>query len=155
MNKIEELKINYVKKWQRLEARRNNLEERISKWESELKNIQMPGWINMIIEPIAEMMVKKLPERRFEILGPFGICARTSIHFYRKGIQKEKEFDADNCLSICFEPGDLDKGEVRIVNEEINTGRFKQGTIGEMNGMNHPTQEMVNDIDWLLNWAKR
>ena len=162
MNKIEEVKANYIKESQKFHVKRESLERTTSKLEAEVvrlksksKDMRHPSWIDMIIEPIAEMIVKKLPERRFEILGPFGICARTSIHFYRKGVPKEKEFNGDNCLSICFESGDLNKGEIRIVNEEIDTGRFKQGTIGEMNGMNHPTQEMVNDIDWLLNWVKR
>jgi len=109
----------------------------------------------MITEPIAEMMIEKLPERRFEIPGPSGMNARTSIHFYKKGVPEEKKFDGNNCLSICFQPGDLDKVEIKVVDEKTDTGRWKQGSIGEMNGMNHPTQTMVNNVNWLLDWMRK
>ena len=157
MNKIEEIRAEYIKRHQQFRTKTDNIYIEIARLQSELKNIRCPNWIDMISKPIAEIMFEKLPARRFEILGPFGICARTSIHFYRKGVPEKKKFEGNNCLSICFEPGNLGKDEIeiRVVDEKTDTGRYARQTVGEMNGMNHPTQTMVNNVNWLLDWMRK
>lgn len=119
-----------------------------------------PSWIDEIIDPIAQLMLKKLPGRYYELLGPFGMCSRMSIHFYKNEMKEldRKEFfsemTGDGCLSITFLPGDCRNGEIYLEDSLTDTGRFIKGTIGELNGMNHPSIEIPEDADeqWLVDW---
>lgn len=113
-----------------------------------------PSWIDELLQPIAEMMLKHLPGRHYDILGPFGIPANTSIHFYKDSVDNTTRFLDDNCLSVSFRPGDLSKGELLVVDYKVNTKRFAPGTIGEMNDLNYLSQgiPMNADIQWLVDW---
>ena len=115
-------------------------------------NLNYPSWVDELLKPIAEEMVKQMPDRYYEILGPFGMDANTSIFFYRK--ETPGSLVGDNCLSITFSPGNLDIGELRLKDYLTNTHRYSQGTMGEMNGMNYPTVECKKTIDELMLWLK-
>lgn len=116
--------------------------------------IKCPSWVDDIVKPIAERMTKEMPDRTYDILGPFGMGSRTSIHFYKKGIEEKDKFKGDNCLSITFEPGDLERGEIKLVDYTVNLHRFAEGTIGEMNGFNYPIVAMKNTIKELVDFMK-
>ena len=120
---------------------------------SKLKN-QAPNWATCLIKPIAEAMLPLLPGRYFEILGPVGIGARVSIHFYRNGVKKEDRWKDSNCLSITFEPANLQKGELQAVDNLTDTNKYAIGTIGEINGLNHPSVKIPEDADvqWFMDW---
>ena len=113
-----------------------------------------PYWLDEIIDPIAQLMAKHFPDRTYNILGPFGIDCRTSIHFYKKGIAEEERFSGDNCLSITFVPGDLHKGDIMVEDTTTDIGKFAKGTLGEVNGMNHPKIDIPDNANeqWLINW---
>ncbi len=96
-------------------------------------------------EEMAKAMLPFLPGRRYEVLGPFGICAEMCIHFYRDGIEESKKFEGDNCLSITFLPGE--NGDLRVRDYTMNTGEFARGTMGEVNGMNHPSIDIPGDME--------
>lgn len=138
-----------------IEARIEQREKQIERLKKKLK--KLPFWTDALIKPIAEELVKHFPDRRYEILGPCGLSSETAIHFYRIGVNEPHLFDGDNCISITFRPGDLEKGELRIVDPKTNTGEFREGTLGAVNGMNHPTIPLSPDttIDELLKWVGR
>lgn len=138
-----------------IEAKIKQREKQIERLKKKLK--KLPFWQDALIKPIAEELIKHFPDRRYEILGPFGLSSETAIHFYRIGVDEKHKFDGDNCISITFRPEDLEKGELRLVNHKTNTGEFREGTIGEMNGMNHPTIPLSPDmtIEELLKWVGR
>lgn len=151
-----------VKPHVELEQEKKRIYDRSKLREKQIERLQkklykLPFWKDSLIGAIGEELVKHMAGRRYELLGPFGLTSETAIHFYRIGVDEKHLFDGDNCVSISFRPGDLDKGELRIVDYKKNTGEFREGTIGEVNGMNHPTIPLSPDmtIEELLKWVGR
>ena len=116
-----------------------------------------PFWVHDMIEPMAEAMVKKLPDRTHDILGPFGLTAETSIHFYKKEATEKDRFEGDNCISITFRPGELREGELELVDRTKQTGRYPTGSIGEINRMNYHTVPIPKTADakWLIEYMQK
>jgi hypothetical protein len=104
------------------------------------------SWIGGLIEPIARGMCKRMQGYKYSILGPFGIGARTSIHF-SKGDSPAK--------SITFEPGQLP--ELRVVDFRTNTKSFAPGSMGEINGFNFPCVQVPDNasIQWFIDWMDK
>lgn len=135
-------------------GQRKRIEKQLERLRNREKALECPSWIEGIIRPIAELMMRKLPNRTYDILGPFGIGARTSIHFYKKGIDRKNKFEGDNCLSITFEPVELDKGKLMLVDYIVNLHRYVEGSIGEMNGFNYPTVPMKDTVRKLMSFFR-
>ena len=78
--------------------------------------------------------------------------------FHRKTKRKPKnEFDRRICRSITFTVGDLNSEEPLFVRDETkNTGQYQPNTLGEINGMNHPTVSIPEDADvaWFRKWVR-
>ena len=152
---FDQLAKEYVKKHNSYTAERDKINNRIEQRNQQIKrlkkklhNLEHPSWIDELVKPIAEAMVKKMPDRYYDILGPFGICSATSIHFYKSGVERSKRLD--NCKSITFRPADLENGKITIVDYSQDTGQFRKGTIGEINGMNYPEIPLKRSIVKLL-----
>jgi len=154
--KIQELSNNYAREYQDYKAKAEQLTARKNRAENRLKALSIPSWIDTIVQPIADDLAKEFPDFEPHILGPFGLCTEVSIHFYRKGVPEEKRWAGGNVRSITFILGDLQKGEILIRNTSVDTGEFRPGTIGEMNGMNHPSVKIPEDADvsWLMTWVR-
>lgn len=155
---IGEISQPYVEQRQveaRIRARIEQREKQIERLKKKLG--KLPFWKEALIKPIAEELIQHFPGRRYEILGPFGLSAEVGVHFYRIGVDEKHLFDGDNCISISFRPGDLEKGELKVVDSKTNTGEFREGTIGALNGMNHPEIPLSPDmtIEELLKWVGR
>ena len=112
----------------------DRLEKKLAKLKASHPNCI--SWIDALIQPIADALAERYPALRFEILGPFGRGATVAIHAEPKttpaGI-----FGVIGSLQ--FRPVDLSKGEICLVETETDTGEYRYGTMGEMNGFNHPT----------------
>lgn len=158
-NSISEQYVKHLQHYEQLKAEiehKFDLKKReIDRLEEDVKRLHHPSWIDELIEPIAKLMVERMPDRYYEILGPFGLSAEVSIHFDRKGVDEKHRFDGDNCLSITFRPNDLNKGEICLVDHTVNTGQYREGTIGEMNGGNYQTKPMLNTVDELMDWLNK
>ena len=150
------------------EQREKELEAKIKQREKSLTNTKKkldkhwekcPHWVDGILEPLAQAMLPHFPGRHYQILGPFGLSCETSIWFVKNGVEGEDRFKDNNILSVTFRPEDLSGnagGEaLSVVNEHINTQEYPAGTIGEMNGYNHPSVPMPNTIEGLVEWAKK
>jgi len=128
----------------RIEMRRKQI-ERLEK-----KLHKQPFWRDSSVKHIAEALEERYPDRYADVLGPFGLGSEVSIHLYKKGVSKDKRTEGNNCISITFRPGDLDKGELLIKDYRQNTGRFAGGTVGEVNGFNFPSIPFDWKMDTLV-----
>lgn len=133
------------KRWLENESKLSELEKLVRDAEQARRDLSKLSWITCLIEPLARGMRKLLPGTTCSILGPFGIGARTSIHFEKDGVVQH---------SITFEPGQLP--DLRVVDGRVNTGQYKEGTIGAMNGFNYRTVSVPENatIQWFLDWME-
>ena len=139
----------YVEREDYYRLTRQRLEKEREEIDKQLKTLDKERlfWIEDLVKPIGELLLK---EKEFEgctmqIYGPFGIGAETSIFFSKD--------DKTIIGHLSFEPGDLDVGELRLRNTRVNTHEYKDGTIAELNGMNHPLMAMPNTIRELVKVA--
>lgn len=138
-----------------LEGRTAHRERQIKRLESRIGKLGYVSWVDEIVEPIAKEMMKHLPVKSYDILGPFGMSAEVAIHFHKNDPPKRDGWHDLDIISICIIPLDLDKGEIGIRDQTVDTGQYPSGTIGELNGMNHPTIPITPDmtIDDLVVYA--
>ena len=129
----------YLTESNRIYERIDMRNAQIKRLEKKREKLQCPRWTETILKPIAEALTREyFPNRTFDILGPFGLCSRASIHFYKKGIPEAELWDdPNNCLSITFEPIALQDGVLGIVDYSTKTADYPLGSIGEVNGMNY------------------
>lgn len=139
---MKELIDRYMKKY-------NSYWKRKSYLEQELKKLNCPYWIDDIIKPIAEILVKEMPDRHYEILGPFGLCSDVAIHFYKIG----EENSLNDCKSINFRPIDLDNGKIEIIDYNEDNKRYEEGTLRAVNGMNYSAILMTDTIEELIKYV--
>lgn len=143
---------NYVERLTHYDRERDRLRREIATRKNQLERLKCPFWIDELLRPIAEHLLEQpeFADRTYDVLGPFGMGSRASIHLYKKGVPKELKFKDENCVSITFEPGNLQAGELRIVDYSRNLHEFAPGTIGELNGFNYPTVPMKRDTRELV-----
>jgi hypothetical protein len=128
-------------------AKVDKARENYEQAEKMYKDINKVHWSELLIKPLSIQLTKHFPNRTVEILGPFGLSCEVSIWFKKKGLDEKKLFGTkDGVKSITFRPGDLDKGELRIVKTEEDDGTCHKGSIGELNGFNHPTITITSDM---------
>lgn len=90
----------------------------------------MPHWKDHLIPPLARAICRGKGWDSFEISTPAGICCRTSISFLQRG-------NRVSCLEVS-NPS-METGTLKVTDYAQDTGEFKPGTIGKVNGMNHPS----------------
>jgi hypothetical protein len=180
---LEQLIQKYQKAYRRSEAMRGRIERRLENAKQRADKLvqesqrslekakqavqksyrNFPSWIDVIIDPIAEALCDDLCQRTgqqwsWEVLGPFGICAEVSIHFSRKTKRQVKNrFNRRNLRSITFIPLDLNGEEAIAVRDRSkSTGRYKENTLGDVNGMNHPTVHIPTfaGIEWFRTFVR-
>jgi hypothetical protein len=106
------------------------------------------SWVDLVIKPLAKKLKRYVPGYRVEVLGPFGICNEVSIHFCKIGVPEEKLWDKKGAVkSISFVPN-LEQGTFRVVDRSKDTKDHPEGSIGAVNGMNHP--RIPIDLKWAV-----
>ena len=135
----------YAERLQRFHAAQEKHEEKIARAEARLGRLkakwpECPSWIDELVRPIADAMARQYPGHYFEVLGPFGIGSTVSIHASPKAaVDADADRRGFHCVgSLTFRPGRLDKGEIMLVDYFTNTGKYRENSIGEINGLNHP-----------------
>jgi len=130
--KIATLGKSYQRSYKWYRTRQENLQR-------ELESLKCPSWVEKVIKPIAKELGDTMPDREVEILGPFGLGHEIAIHFLKAGIDRDQMFDKPgNVRSITFRPTGFDAFTLGVVDYGTNTGQFPKGSIGEINGGNHP-----------------
>jgi len=158
---LNELSSKFANDYTRYKTTGEKIDKQIERLKKKQSRNLCPRWIDTILQPIADELCLHLPDYRSEILGPFGLCAETAIHLYKRGLTKEElwsdEGRKDKAIkSITFVPGDLNRGEIKIRDVATDSGKFARGTIGELNGLNHPSIAIPEDadIEWLLKYVQ-
>ena len=158
MTTLGDLAARYDRASRRHEKARERLTRLRDEADAKLKRLHWPSWIDSVLAPIASAFEAAMPDRRAEILGPFGIPANTSIHLYRRSATKEHLFNAGNCISINFRPQCCAEGfKLHVVDHTRNTGRYRAGSMGEANDMNYESIEVpaTADAAWFMAWLRK
>ena len=156
---VHQLSVKYVDLHRGFDERDDLIQKRIEMREQQIARLQKklkrnegtrPSWIECLVKPIAEQLIDLFPGYTYEISGPFGMNSRTSIWFNPGKTTSESSY------YITFVPGNLDNGELMIEDSETDTGQFPSGSMGELNGDNHPHIPIPNTmkIEELLKWVK-
>lgn len=133
------------------ETKLDQLRRRLAKLEA--KSISYgPSWIHELIEPIRAGFIARFPAYRFETFGPFGMGAHTSIHM--SPVDSDPE-GINAVASITFAPDDLDHGTIKLLDTSQHLGRYSPGTIGDLNGFNHPTAPLPETFEELCQMLER
>lgn len=156
---LYELNEKHKKLWKSYLERENNINNEIQKIKNEAekkinvlnkknKNLKFHGGLRELFNNLAVEIQKKLNSSCFEWYGPFGLNNEQTIYFYK---DKNKKKILGSICFVSFRDG------YAIRDEKKNNGLYQKGTIGEMNGGNHPIIEITEKInlDWLVKWAKR
>lgn len=164
MATIREISQSYVEHYATHHQLQERAEQKVGELERKLQRAKdkrskvyasSPSWIDEIIEPIAKELCARFPGYHYEVLGPYGLGAAVTIRLLEDGIDHDR-VRGENNKGITFEPVGLKEGKLVIRDVSVDTGKFKPGTIGELNGMNHPLVQIPEDagIDWLLQYVK-
>lgn len=134
-----------------------------------------PIWHQIIVDPLAQRICRKLYPDRFvdgESGPPMGLCSRVHVSFVKNEFKEWRErhellkqndsdaaekyylsrYEGDNTLGISIVPSDLTEGLLGITDYTVDMKSFSRGTIGAMNGMNHPVIHIP--ISASLEWFK-
>jgi hypothetical protein len=93
------------------------------------RNKRRPHWKDYLVPALARAICEDAGYDGFELNGPFGLCCRVGITFQKRG-------QDTYYLEVCNP--NLETGMLQVTNYGESTGEFRSGTIGEVNGLNHP-----------------
>jgi hypothetical protein len=139
--KLLEISEGYSSRLLKYRAERDRIEKQIDRLERKRYKLTQPYWVEELVKPIANFLLPLLPGYdRYDILGPHGICCEVGVHFMAEGTSREIDPNEyfRRTKSIVFVPGELDKGELYWRNYDIEIKVCPPGSLGDMNGMNHP-----------------
>lgn len=133
-------------------TRRNNIDSQILQLEAKKRRMKWPDLMK-VFEPLCIEIKKKLGASKFVLYGPFGLSNEKTI-YWLKDSEKSITVDGNVLGSLCLIS---DADGVKIRDENTDNGRYRDDTIGKLNGMNHPSIEIDDtmDIEWLLDFVKR
>src|SRR3990172_1814298 len=147
-----------VSAWRRKAAAFEVKRQELERAKAEFEAMRWPHPINHILPKIAKAVLAELKPKGygfFEILGPVGICCEASIWFTKQKHPKDSKRTGlpPGLKSLTFTCCH-DKNGVRLRDERVTTKECPPGSIGEMNGMNHPDVDIPADADgkWFLKY---
>lgn len=139
-------------------------ENSIARLQKQIKKLEKKqygvSWVNGIVIPLAEMLMPLLECESYEIFGPFGLRAETSIHFkkpnstaqycdYRLALTLRTEYNDDFNYK-----GNYCSPSTKSVRLFYNTGKrthiYPQGSIGELNGFDFIEKPLPDDTDEII-----
>lgn len=127
MNKFDEKKQEYIA----LLLARRKAEDDYRAARRAYEETPIPNWVEYLAQGLGETVMELIPDAAsVNVSGPFGIGARACIAF--------EDNDGAEIGYFFISPGELDKGELLLVDMQTNTGEYEFGTIGYVNGFNHP-----------------
>ena len=134
--------------------------EAISRLQNMIAGLETKGktecglvWTNLVIRPLVSELQNIFPTAIFEIGRPFGLAGAITLTMSRKGVNQIGKLKGMDCKTITFMPTD-DTLSVRDYGQD--TGEYPPGSIGYLNGMNHPMIPIPMDkpIQFLLDYLK-
>lgn len=144
---LAKLGVNFVRRRARFEKRKKVLQDEIDAMN---RRHHAVSFKTAVLYPIAKAILKELPDyKTFDITGPCGLSCEHFLSFY-KTMEHEAE---DEPLSISFVNFDHEKGKLFVRDYTRKRGDYKEGSLGEINGMNFDSIEVPPDADskWFVN----
>jgi hypothetical protein len=146
---LREEKVTYDALIKAAEAKIERLKKKIGKIEKKRDALPLYSWIKGFVEPLAQELAEQTG-LSWEIYGPFGLSASTSIYLREdmsKSITETETFSItlypdwkDGVLTLTYWTGEI-------------TDSYWEGTIGALNGMNLvklPLSGTIEEIVGLL-----
>ena len=165
MQKITELYDAYLAK----EREERRINERIIDRELQIarlekKKSKLGGWHAHLVIPLAEILTPLLECETYEILGPFGLRAETSIWFKKKDstakycdysltLTLHNEWDKDNYYKGQYCMSTMKSVHLRYDTYERDNS-YAHGSIGELNGFNKIEAPLPESIDEIIELIK-
>ena len=165
MEKITELYNAYLAK----EREERRINERIIDRELQIarlekKKSKLGGWHANLVIPLAEVLMPLLGCDKYEILGPFGLRAETSIWFKKKdstakycdyslSLTVHNEWEKDNYYKGQYCMSTMKSVHLRYDTYERDNS-YQNGSIGELNGFNKIEAPLPESIDEIIELIK-
>ena len=165
MEKITELYDAYLAK----EREERRINERIIDRELQIarlekKKSKLGGWHANLVIPLAEILTPLLECESYEILGPFGLRAETSIWFKKKDstakycdysltLTVHNEWETDNHYKGQYCMNTMKSVHLRYDTYERDNS-YERGSIGELNGFNKIEAPLPESIDEIVKIIK-
>jgi len=112
------------------------------------------GWCNLVLKPLAQKISEALGGMPYEIYGPFGLGAETSVYFFPSGVIGDitKAENYGITLHPHFREGEGSPEERFYLS--YNTGErrndYPRGSIGWLNGFNNVEAPLPDDLDTIV-----
>ena len=165
MKKITELYDSYLAK----EREERRINERIIDRELQIarlekKKSKLGGWHDNLVIPLAEILTPLLECESYEILGPFGLRAETSIWFKKKdstakccdyslSLTIHNEWETDHNYKERYCMGAMKSVQLRYDTYQRDNS-YAHGSIGELNGFNKIEAPLPESIDEIVKIIK-
>lgn len=128
-------------------ARVQRLERLIAAHKKTLRKLEHEekGWIEGVLIPLAKRISTELGGMEWDIYGPFGLGAETSVYFFPDN--SRRDICKDETYGITLYP---QMSEERGFYLTYDTGRrsneYPEGSIGWLNGFHHVQAELPDNI---------
>jgi hypothetical protein len=138
---------------ERIRARIEQRQQQLVRLDAKLSRAYAASyWTNIIVRPLAEALRVRLGAAEAEVLGPFGIGARTSIWLFMEARTDEQKGGGRDWkqpdYSLTVLPADLP--DLRYETGRV-IKRYESHTLGDLNGMNNETADLPDDLDEIAN----
>lgn len=167
---LEELSSGYLRKKSHYDGQVGNLTKRIESGRANLERIQAtvtgcqeklatleaPSMARELADPLAKELLKLLPGyESYKVAGPVGDGEAVILTFFEKGVTPEEQEKGLKSKSVTLITK-LGDGGLGVRDYTKNTNQHKPGTIGYLNGENHPTVKVPEGAKagWLISWVK-
>lgn len=143
----------------RIESGRVNLERiqnTIAGCQEKLSQLEAPRMAAELVDPLGKEMLKLLADAdTYTVAGPVGESEAIILSFHPKGVTPEEKASGSKSKSITLITK-LPDGGLGVRDYSKNTAKHAPGTIGYLNGDNHPTVRVPEGakVSWLISWVK-
>jgi len=134
-------------------ARRDRARARKRGAERTIEQCDKHLWVSAMVEQVAALLKPHFSGYWLEVLGPFGLANETAIHVIDPKIE-DRRCAANVVGSLSFRPVYEDeyttrRMRLRLVDRSRNSGQYRTGTIGAMNGLNYAEVDAPDTIEEL------
>lgn len=105
------------------------------------------GWMNLMVKPLASAISERLGGIPWEIYGPFGLSAETTIYLFPSG---GDDICHDETYSITVYPSHCTEEFTLDYDTGARTNTYAPGTVGALNGFNKVKAPLPDEIDNVL-----
>lgn len=135
--------------------------EAIARIETLIRNLQMKAasesgqvFVSAVLRPIQVELTNVFPNATVEVTGPYGMANATTLTVSKKSVNAIGKLKGQDSKSITFVP--MADGKLGVRNFDEDSGEYPTGSLGAINGLNHPTVEVPAEgtIQFILEWLR-